>query len=259
MTQPTLYDFSQVSFGYEAAKKLVLEDFDLRIEKGSITALLGPNGAGKTTLLHLILGWLRPQKGQLKLNGRLLNQYSRRDLGKWMALVPQNEYNPFEFSLLEYVSLGRAPYLDPLALPDDADYKIASGALQRVGLSAIQDRSVLNISGGEHQLLLVARALAQQPKLLLLDEPTSHLDLLNKARLVHLLRELSSQGVTIFFTTHEPDVASALATHLVLMQAGKVLETGPIDQVFTSTSLSRLYQLPLQVSDIAGHRVVLWD
>ncbi|HTX78152.1 MAG TPA: ABC transporter ATP-binding protein, partial [Longilinea sp.] len=100
---------------------------------------------------------------------------------------------------------------------------------------------------------------AQKPRLLLLDEPTSHLDLSNKGRLVHLLRELSALGVTILFTTHEPDVASVLATHLVLMQKGRILEAGTLDEVFTSQSLTRLYQLPVEVTDVSGRRVVLWS
>jgi iron complex transport system ATP-binding protein len=116
-----------------------------------------------------------------------------------------------------------------------------------------------SLSGGERQLVLVARALAQQPKLLFLDEPTSHLDLSNKSKLVNVLRGLQSQGVTIVFTTHEPDVASALATHMVLMREGEILQTGPIDQVMNDVSLTALYHLPIQVKEIDGKRVVLWD
>lgn len=259
MSSTALVSFSNLTFGYPAATQLVMERFNLEIEQGSVTAILGPNGTGKTTLLHLALGWLKPQRGTISLGGQSLNAYTRRELGQWMALVPQNEHTSFAFSLHEYVLLGRAPYLSPLAMPEEIDHQIVSDALRRVGLEGMSHRSVLNLSGGEHQLVLVARALAQQPRLLLLDEPTSHLDLGNKGRLVHLLRELSRQGVTILFTTHEPDVASALATHLVLMRKGKVLEAGPLEQVFTSQSLTQLYQLPVEVADVAGKRVVLWD
>jgi iron complex transport system ATP-binding protein len=259
MINSPLLEFSHVGFKYQPTGKPVLDDFNLVLESGTVTALLGPNGAGKTTLLYLILGWLKPQSGKILLNNRSLYGYSRRELGQWMALVPQNEHSAFEFSLLEYVSLGRAPYLPPLALPDESDYQIASDSLKRVGLGSMQDRSVLSLSGGEHQLLLVARTLAQNPSLLLLDEPTSHLDLSNKNRLVHLFRDLSSQGVTILFTTHEPDVASALATHLVLVQNGQVLETGALEKVYSSESLTRLHRLPLKVVNISGQRVVLWN
>jgi iron complex transport system ATP-binding protein len=115
------------------------------------------------------------------------------------------------------------------------------------------------LSGGERQLVLVARALAQQPKLLLLDEPTSHLDLSNKSRLIKVLRNLQAQGVTIIFTTHEPDVANALATHMVLMREGEVLQSGTAEQVMTDSALSRLYHLPIHVQVVDGKRIVLWD
>lgn len=259
MNPDNLLKFEHIAFGYSSTGKLVMEDFSLEIGAGTITAILGPNGAGKTTLLHLGLGWLKPQRGEILLDQRTLAGYSRRALGQWMGLVPQSEHTAFEYSLLEFVLLGRAPHLPPLAMPGKADCDIAADALRQVGLSDMQDRSILSLSGGERQLVLVARALAQQPRLLLLDEPTSHLDLSNKGRLVHLLRELAATGVTILFTTHEPDVASALASHLVLMQKGRVLKTGTLEEIFTSQELTRLYQLPVSVANVEGRRVALWS
>jgi iron complex transport system ATP-binding protein len=259
MSELALLRFSNITFGYPGAARPVMDKLDLEIAQGTATAILGPNGAGKTTLLHLALGWLKPHSGAIELGEHSLSSHSRRELGQWMALVPQNEHVPFEFSLLEYVLLGRAPYLPPLAMPREADYQVAWEALKRVGLDSMKDRSILSLSGGERQLLLIARALTQEPRLLLLDEPTSHLDLSNKGRMVHLLRDLRAQGATILFTTHEPDVASALATHLVLMQEGEILETGTLEQVFTSHSLTRLYQLPVEVSIVSGRRVALWS
>ncbi|OJX44011.1 MAG: hypothetical protein BGO78_03095 [Chloroflexi bacterium 44-23] len=235
-----------------------MESLDLEILSGTVTAILGPNGAGKTTLLHLAQGWLKPQHGQILLNQQALSSFSRRSLGQWIGLVPQAEHIPFEYSLLEFVLLGRAPHMAPLAMPAQADYEIAIEALRQVGMYELQERSILSLSGGERQLVLVARALAQQPKLLLLDEPTSHLDLSNKGRLLNLLRELLAKDVTILFTTHEPEVASALATQLVLMKKGEILKTGPFSDVFTSDNLSELYQLPVSVADISGRKVALW-
>jgi len=259
MSAAPLLKFADITFSYPLASRMVLKDFNLEIENGSITTILGPNGTGKTTLLHLALGWLHPQKGQIYIENQPLGSYSRRQMGQKMGLVPQNENISFDYSLLEYVMLGRAPHLPPLAMPGEADYQIAVQALDRVGLADLKDRSIVNLSGGERQLVLVARALAQQPSLLLLDEPTSHLDLSNKVGLIHLLRDLSAQGVTIIFTTHEPEVASALATHLVLVKQGHVIESGTLEVVMTSESLSRLYQIPVQVITQADHRIVLWS
>ena len=258
MSATPLLQFEQLRFGYPQTARPVLQDFHLEIAPGTVTAILGPNGAGKTTLLHLALGWLQPQAGLIRLERQPLASYSRRALGQWLGLVPQSEHIAFEYSLLEFVLLGRAPYLPSLAMPEKADYEIAQSALEQVGLGELQHRSILSLSGGERQLVLIARALAQQPRLLLLDEPTSHLDLGNKGRLVHLLRELQGRGVTILFTTHEPEVAAALATHLVLMQKGQVLKTGLLAEVFTAHDLTRLYQLPVSVVDLDGRKVALW-
>lgn len=254
----SLLRFSDIGFTYPDAPHPVMRHFDLSIEPGSITAILGPNGTGKTTLLHLTLGWLQPEEGEIYLEDRTLGAYTRRQMGQKMGLVPQSEYIPFEYSILEYVMLGRAPYIAPLAMPGLIDNQVAMDALNRVGIGHLYRRSILGLSGGEWQLVLVARALAQQPRLLLLDEPTSHLDLGNKGRLLKLLRELSSQGVTILFTTHEPELASALASHLVLMKQGKVLKAGPMAEVFTGEALSDLYQLPVEVVEVGGRRVILW-
>jgi iron complex transport system ATP-binding protein len=257
--EQSLLAFEKVSYTYPSGEKPVMEGLDLKIEPGTITAVLGPNGAGKTTLLHLALGWLHPRHGQINLYGEPLKGFTRRELGKWMGLVPQSENTPFEYSLLEYVLLGRTPYLTPLAMPTLEDVEIAAEKLNEVGLGDLKSRTMTGISGGERQLVLIARALTQQPRILLLDEPTSHLDLSNKGRLVQLLRQLQARGVTIIFTTHEPDVASALATHMVLMRKGEILNTGPAGEVMTGENLSALYNMPIKVKKLDGKHVVIWD
>jgi iron complex transport system ATP-binding protein len=258
MDQAPLLSFDHITFGYQPNGRAVLHALSLGIEPGTVTAILGPNGAGKTTLLHLALGWLTPQSGQVQLDGRSLGSYSRRKLGQWMALVPQSERIPFDYSILEYVLLGRAPYLAPLDMPGAQDCQISERVIEQVGLGCLNGRAVTTLSGGERQLALVARALAQQPRLLLLDEPTSHLDLANKARLIKLMQELAARGVTLLLTTHEPDVAAAIATHLVLMRDGQVYQTGPLSQVFTAEHLSATYNVPVSVAQVDGRRIALW-
>ncbi len=253
-----LLEFERVSFGYQPHGAPVLRTLSLGIEPGTITAILGPNGAGKTTLLHLALGWLAPQSGQVRLGGRAFGSYSRRELGQWMALVPQSERIPFEYSILEYVLLGRTPYLSPLDMPGAEDCRIGEQVIEQVGLHHLSGRVVTTLSGGERQLALVARALAQRPRLLLLDEPTAHLDLANRVRILKLLRELSTQGVTLLLTTHEPDVAAAIATHLVLMRAGQVYQAGPLSDAFTTQHLTATYGVPVRVTRVDGRPIALW-
>jgi iron complex transport system ATP-binding protein len=257
MTSSVL-SFHQVCFGYNRRTPPVLDAVDLSLKDSRITVILGPNGAGKTTLLYLALGWLKPWAGVIRLSGKPFESFSRRALGQLIALIPQTEHIPFEYTVLEYVLLGRAPYLPPLGMPSQADEKIAYEALEKVGIANLFDHSVLGISGGERQLVLAARALAQEPRLLLLDEPTSHLDLSNKYRLVQILKGLQERGTTILMTTHEPDLALAVSDEAVLMEKGRVLVSGPTTEVATGDNLSRIYRVPVKIIPVEGKKQVVW-
>lgn len=258
LTEHPLLRFERISFAYRPKHAPVLEDVQLAIPAGSLTTILGPNGVGKSTLLFLALGWLKPLNGYIWLNGRHQQECTRREMGQFMSLVPQREQLTFAYSILEYVLLGRAPYLPPLSAPDEQDYAIALEALRQVGIEDLAQRSIMELSGGERQMVLIARALTQQPRLLLLDEPTTHLDLHNKAQIRSLLQQLQQQGVTILMTTHEPELAVDLASHVVLMQQGRILYAGSSEEALTSERLSQLYDVSVQVDQVAGRRVVLW-
>lgn len=256
MSAPVAVGIHRLSFTYPAADATVLRDLSLDLAARTVTALLGPNGAGKTTLLNLILGWLKPQYGSITVYGAPLTSLSRRTAGQTMALLPQEEHVPFEYTILEYVLLGRTPHLPPLAAPGPEDREVAQRCLERAGIAHLTDDAITAISGGERQLVMLARALTQEPRLLLLDEPTSHLDLVNKRRLADLIRSLSTQGTTIVFTTHDPEFAAACADNLVLL--GEPPLHGPVDTVLTSEALSSTFGSPVEVHRVAGRRVILW-
>lgn len=253
---PVILSIDSLEFSYEPEQKNVLNAVSFDIQPGTITAILGPNGAGKTTLIHLLLGLSKPKHGTIFLDRQPLTHYSRREISQWMGLVPQSEYIPFDYTVLEYVLLGRAPYLKPLDLPSAADVEIARQAISQVGISELDRRPIPALSGGELQLVLIARALAQQPKILLLDEPTSHLDLSNRNVTLRILNELRKQGSTILFTTHDPEAASLVADNLVLMRRGSVLHTGDIESTFTSDKLSETYSTRIEVLRVDGLRIV---
>ena len=158
MSEPIL-SLRNISYCYDGNHRNALKGLNLDIKNGSVTAILGPNGAGKSTLLHVILGWLRPSEGSIWMNGRHLKEYTRREAGQMMALVPQIEHMPFDYSVLEYVLLGRTPYLHPLESPRENDLHAAYHALKISGLSEMENRTVTSLSGGERQLVLLARAL----------------------------------------------------------------------------------------------------
>jgi len=248
----------KLSFSYRTHGEPVLRSLSLDLEEGQATAVLGPNGVGKTTLLYLLLGWLSPKGGSIMLDGRPLHSYSQRERGKWMSLVPQQEHIPFEYSMLEYVLLGRTPYLRPLESPGEEDILIGSQALTSVGLDPDDKRPITRFSGGELQLLKIARALTQQPRIILLDEPTSHLDLRNKRMIVDIMRKQAAEGTTLLFTTHDPEVASACAGRIVLMRDGTVLSTGTVHEMMQEGLLSETYGSDIIVSEVRGKRVTLW-
>ena len=253
---PPILTITDLEFSYEPDQKSVLNAVSFEIQPGSITAILGPNGAGKTTLIHLLLGLRKPVSGNIMLKDKSVGHYSRKELSQWIGLVPQSEYVPFEYSVLEYVLLGRAPYLGPLDLPAQSDVEIARQSLVQVGIEHLEMRPIPELSGGELQLVLIARALAQQPKVLLLDEPTSHLDLSNRNITLQILNQLRSNGVTVLFTTHDPEAASLVANNLVLMRHGRVLHSGPLESTFTSQKLSETYGTHIDVIQVEGLPVV---
>ena len=254
----TLIKLENISFTYNSENNHVLRTLSLEVSRGDITAILGPNGIGKTTLLHLILGWIRADSGSIYLDGKKQQQYSRREMGRLIGLVPQDEHITFEYSLLEYVLLGRSPHLHSLESPGKKDYKAAMTALEKVGLENLASRPVTHLSGGEKQLVLVARSLAQEPRILLLDEPMSNLDIANKIRLIEVLRSLKNDGVTILLTSHEPEVAAGISNYLILMGNDNIIEHGTADKVLTSESLSRIYGISVKVADHEGKKIVIW-
>ena len=240
------------------AGREVLHELSLDIPSGVVTALLGPNGAGKTTLLNICLGWLRPRDGEVRFQAQPVGSFSRREMGRRMALVPQSEHIPFEYSILEFVLLGRAPYLAPLESPGEEDIGIAVEMIERVGLGDRMADSVLATSAGEKQLVLLARSLTQQPELLLLDEPSAHLDLRNKRRLIELLAAEVARGCSVLLTAHEPEFAAAVASHIVLMRRGRLVTHGPVGLVITTDHLSQTYETPVDVRESGDRLAFFW-
>jgi iron complex transport system ATP-binding protein len=238
---------AQLGFRYPDQPQAVFEDLTLAMPSGRVTAILGPNGSGKTTLLDLFLGLLQPTGGRLSVFERERRTYSEKQIRRLIGLVPQSETIPFDLSLLEYVLLGRAPFLGIFSTPGATDRAIALQAIEQVGLSALTTRAVPSMSGGERQLAAVARALAQESHIVLMDEPTSHLDLANARRILALMTRISEQGRSVVFTTHDPNAAAAVANHVILLKNRRLLAQGAVADTLTEPLLSATYGQPIEV------------
>jgi len=254
-----ILSLENIHFRYYPDAPNVLTDLSLDIPAGKVTAILGPNGTGKTTLLHILLGLLKPFKGHVKVSGKSHREYSRQDLSQMIGLVPQFESIPFNFSVFEYVLLGRSPYLKPFQLPGEVDVRITEDALESAGIPHLAEKPVTEISGGERQLVHISRVFAQQTQILLLDEPTAHLDLENQNRILKLLKQMSTRGKTSVLTTHDPNAAIFAADYFVLMNRGNIAAQGDLSEVITAENLSMIYRTPIRVEQTNGYTMVVMD
>jgi iron complex transport system ATP-binding protein len=248
------------SYGSRSARTHAVRDVSLDVPRRSFTGLLGPNGCGKTTLLKLLSGVLRPDAGDVALDGRALADLSRRDVARHIAVVPQETHPAFDYTCLEMVLMGRHPHLGPLALEGPADIAIAQHALAATGTAHLADRPYMTASGGEKQRVVIASALAQAGDVLLLDEPTASLDLGYQLEVATLLRGLNrDRGVTMVLATHDLNLASSLCDTLVLMRDGGVIASGRTQDVLTVSSVRRLYDVDADVTyhERAGHLTVV--
>lgn len=230
-----------LAFGYP--QHPVGHGFDLRLGAGETVALLGPNGSGKTTLFRTILGALRPMGGDVRVDGQSTAAWSRPRLARWLAYVPQVHAGFFPFSTLDVVLMGRTAHLRAFAVPSRHDRQIALEALEQLGVAGLAPRVFTELSGGERQLVLVARALAQAPRVLLMDEPAANLDFGNQIRLLDEVAALRRQGIAILMSTHHPDHARRVADRVVLVKRGRKVGEGPPDTVLSRHVLADLYDI----------------
>jgi iron complex transport system ATP-binding protein len=204
------------------ARRPVLRGASLELQPGEVLGLAGRNGAGKTTLLRVASRVLRPQAGRILLGGEPAETLSRAAFARAVAVVPQDTAIAFGFRVAEVVLMGRAPHLGLLGFERAADHRAAQAALERLGLEGLAERSVLEISGGERQLVAVARALAQDARILLLDEPTAHLDLPHRLQLLGLARELAAEGRSVLVVSHDLPLVARFCDRLALLSEGRV-------------------------------------
>jgi iron complex transport system ATP-binding protein len=239
---------NNIAFSY--GEHSVFSDLNLEVARGEILCILGANGCGKTTLLRCINGTLKPKSGNIILEGTNITTINVIELARHIGTVFQEHSAPFPFSVLEVVRMGRAPHLSFFASPSQRDTAIALDALEQVGMSHVRDKPYTQISGGERQLVLIARTLTQEPSIILMDEPTSHLDFKNQVLVLKMISKLSYQGLTVIMSTHLPNQAFLVSGKVALMAEGKLLATGYYSDVMTEKNLMDTYGIGLRIVQI---------
>jgi iron complex transport system ATP-binding protein len=235
-------------------------DVSLDVARGARLGILGPNGSGKTTLLKLLGGVLTPASGDVTLDGQPMRRLGRQAVARRIAMVPQDTHPAFDYTALELVLMGRHPHLGAFEVEDADDIAIAENALEATGTLAFIDRHFSTLSGGERQRVVIASALAQQPELLLLDEPTASLDPGFQIEIAELLLRLHRErGLGFVLSTHDLNLAASLCDTLVMMRAGSVVASGPTLDVLTPAHIASIYGIRAEVGfhDAAGHMVVV--
>lgn len=235
-----IIESENIHFGYTESRK-ILNDISFRIYEGQLITLLGPNGVGKSTLLNCICGLLKPSSGMVKLFGNPISKLSRREIAQQIAYVPQKSSVSFDYSVKDFVVMGRSAYLSILATPSEQDYKKTDEALEKLGITQLRERPISELSGGEQQKACIARAIVQDPKLVILDEPTSALDYGNQVKVLRLIKELSASGYAVLMTTHNPDHSFMLNGDVAIMSHDGKMEMGAVDQILTENRLEEAY------------------
>ena len=245
-----MLEVKDLAFGFPG--RVVGRDVSFALSAGEVMCVLGPNGGGKTTLFRTLLGLLAPRGGTVMLEEKDLQTLSRAEIARRVGYVPQGHTAYFAYTVREFVLMGRTAHVGVFASPANKDLLVANQAMQSLGIAHLADEPVTEISGGERQLALVARALAQEPRLLVLDEPTASLDFGNQVRVLGQIAALARSGIAVLFSSHDPDHAFLCAQRALLLAEGRVLEIGAPRDVIRPDTLERMYRISVQVMPLPG-------
>jgi iron complex transport system ATP-binding protein len=232
---------------YGRDRKRALAGVTMEVPEGALYAVLGPNGSGKSTLMRALLGVIRPESGRVMVGGRETRGWTRRELARAVGAVAQNEHLAFPISVRDFVGMGRYPHLGSLRPEKERDREAVQVALARCDVTELAAREVTTLSGGELQRVRIARALAQEPSALVLDEPTASLDVRHEMSIFQLLRASADRGMTVLLITHHINLAARFADRLLLLNEGKVQAEGAVGDVFREEILEAVYRWPLAV------------
>jgi len=247
-----------VDLYFSQNRRNILKGISFKAINGEITTLLGPNGSGKTTIFKCISGIWKPAEGKIIWNGKRMDKSSLRERAKVFSFVPQEHKPPFSYNVLDVVITGRASHIGRFSLPSERDYEIAKGVMKMVGIWRLWDRPYTKISGGERQLVLIARALAQCCPVMLLDEPISHLDFKNQIRVLRLVKRLSREkGLSIVMSLHDPNLAIIFSDRVVMIKDGIKVKEGDPEDVITEELIKKIYGIDAMILSLNGKKAII--
>jgi iron complex transport system ATP-binding protein len=239
---------SMENVGFRYGESWALKEMDIQVRPGELIGIMGPNGSGKSTLLKVADGILSPQEGEVVLKGRPVSSYSRRGVAREVAMVAQESHFRFSFSSLEVVLMGRFPHLGRFQFEGRQDMEVVMRALESTDCLHLADRSIDALSGGEKQRILITRALVQEPAIVLLDEPTSFLDLRYKKEIFQLIFSLTRQrGLSVLVVSHDIDLSAQYCDRMVMLKEGGVYARGGPEDVITASNMEAVYECPVMV------------
>lgn len=241
-----ILEVQNLSFSFSAGRK-IFHDVSFSVYPGEVISILGPNGAGKSTLLNCIANLLTPDSGEILLNGKSIKTMNVKDVSRCVGYVPQNHNPAYAYTVRDFVVMGRTPHLGLFAQPTEEDYELVHITLEQMGIIHLADKPYTEISGGERQQVTIARAIVQQPQIILFDEPTAHLDFGNQVRIVKMIKYLSSQGFAILMTTHTPDHVIMLGDRTGILDRNGKMTFGNIEDIMREDILSAVYNTNLKL------------
>ncbi len=246
-------EISNLSFSY--GDRLIIDKINFVVEDGQLISVLGPNGVGKSTLFRCILGLLKDYKGKIYLGGKDIKKLSTCEMAKLIAYIPQSHYPSFNYSVFDMVLMGTAVQVSSISSPGKKQIELVNKALDKMGIHHLHDRGYMQISGGERQLVLLARALVQEAKILILDEPTSNLDFGNQIKVMTQIKNLAKEGYTIIQSTHNPDQTFLFSDKIIAMKDGRIIKYGKPDDIISNDLIQSLYGIDVEIQNLYDDKI----